>query len=74
MGGGPALYVVEKDVATNTLYVGNEDDPRLFRDTCTLTQMNWLSEVSFPLECQAQIRYRQAPQKCIITSDEEMKK
>ena len=70
VGGGPALYVVEKDVLNNRVVVGEENDERLFRKKCTLSHMNWLTDVSFPLTCEAQIRYRQAPQKCLI--DEHM--
>ena len=66
VGGGPALYVIEKNVETNTLFVGTEDDPRLFQNSCTLTQINWLTDVTYPLHCEAQIRYRQAPQKCLV--------
>ena len=67
VGGGPALYVLEKDVKQNIVIVWEENDSRLFRTTCTLTQMNWLADVTFPLHCEAQIRYRQKAQKCLIT-------
>ncbi|MFA6080261.1 MAG: tRNA 2-thiouridine(34) synthase MnmA [Candidatus Gracilibacteria bacterium] len=67
VGGGPALYVVEKNVETNTLVVGQEDDPRLLNTTCTVGELNWLEDVTLPLNCEAQIRYRQMPQKCTLT-------
>lgn len=72
VGGGPALYVVEKNVETNTLIVWQEDDPRLLSTTCTVWELNWLEDVTLPLNCEAQIRYRQAPQKCSLkmTNDE----
>lgn len=65
VGGGPALYVVEKDVEKNIVIVGTEDDPRLFQDSCILSDMNWFVD-DIPMSCEAQIRYRQAPQKCLI--------
>lgn len=66
IGGGPALYVVEKNVDTNTLIVGNEDDTRLLRSNCIVGELNWLEDIMLPLICEAQIRYRQAAQICRI--------
>ncbi len=63
VGGGPARFVVEKDVEKNIIIVGEEDDARLFRSDCLLIQMNWLTDY-IPDICEAQIRYRQKPQKC----------
>jgi tRNA-uridine 2-sulfurtransferase len=71
VGGGPALFVLEKDVVNNIIIVWTEDDERLFRKSCTLTQMNWLADVIPPLQCEAQIRYRQAPQKCYLEMNNE---
>lgn len=66
VGGGPALYVVEKDVINNRVIVWEENDERLFRKKCTLGNMNWLSDIPEKYSCEAQIRYRQAPQQCSI--------
>ncbi len=66
VGGGPALYVVEKNVENNTIIVWEEDDPRLLSTTCTVWELNWLEDVSLPLNCEAQIRYRQEAQKCSL--------
>ncbi len=66
VGGGPALYVVEKNVETNTLIVWQEDDPRLLSTTCIVWELNWLKDIALPITCEAQIRYRQAPQKCSL--------
>jgi tRNA-specific 2-thiouridylase len=66
VGGGPALFVLEKDVVNNVIIVWTEDDDRLFKKSCTLTDINWLTDASLPLDCEAQIRYRQAPQKCLL--------
>lgn len=71
VGGGPALFVLEKDVVNNIIIVWTEDDERLFRTSCTLTQMNWLTDVPLPLECEAQIRYRQAPQNCHLQMNDQ---
>lgn len=71
VGGGPALFVLEKDVVNNIIIVWTEDDERLFRKSCTLTQMNWLADVALPLECEAQIRYRQAPQSCHLQMNDQ---
>lgn len=67
VGGWPALYVVEKNTETNTVIVGHEDDPRLMSSSCIVGELNWLADILLPLSCEAQIRYRQAPQKCTLT-------
>lgn len=67
VGGWAALYVLEKDVITNTIIVGEENDAELFQKVCLLADMNWLQEMTFPLTCSAQIRYRQEPQPCTLT-------
>ena len=69
VGGGPARFVVEKDVKKNIIIVWNEDDPWLFRTACVLTDMNWLTDVR-PTACEAQIRYRQKPQTCHLVIGE----
>jgi tRNA-uridine 2-sulfurtransferase len=66
VGWWPALYVLEKDVLTNTVIVGEEDDERLYRSSCRITNLNWLVDVADELECEAQIRYRQKAQKCFL--------
>lgn len=70
VGGGPARFVVEKDVEKNIIIVGEENDERLFRTECSLIQMNWLTD-SIPDMCEAQIRYRQKPQTCSLKKQEE---
>lgn len=72
--GGPALFVIEKDVVNNTLIVWREDDARLFKKSCTLTHMNWLADVSFPFDCEAQIRYRQKAQSCTVIRENSKQK
>ena len=58
--------MVEKDVETNTIIVGDETEERLFRTECAVSDLNWISDVSFPFECTTMIRYRQKPQKSRI--------
>lgn len=63
VGGGPALFVVAKDVKKNTITVGNEDELLLYKSECTLIE--WSGEI--PLENKkygAKIRYRQEDQEC----------
>lgn len=37
VGGGPARFVVAKDVKNNTITVGTEEELSLFSSQCTLT-------------------------------------
>ena len=62
-------YVVEKKLAENTLIVGQQHDHPLLKNTSLLTQpLHWINAPpSFPLHCQAQIRYRQDAQNCIVS-------
>lgn len=73
VGGWPALFVLEKDVKNNVIIVWPEDDPRLFRTSCVLTDMNWLVDVKLPLQCEAQIRYRQKAQSCHVNVSQRQK-
>lgn len=43
VGGGPARFVVAKDVKNNTITVGTEEELSLFSSSCTLT--DWVGEV-----------------------------
>lgn len=42
MGGGPALFVVARDVKNNTVTVGTEADLALFSSSCSIT--DWIGE------------------------------
>jgi len=68
-GGGIPFYVAEKDAKTNTLVVceGPNDDA-LFSKELTAESINWISgeTPTFPLRCEARIRYRQALQPCWV--------
>jgi len=64
-------YVVDKKVTDNALVVaqGNEH-PALFKTQLTAADMIWISgePPSFPLNCHAKIRYRQADQACVVSA------
>jgi len=64
-------YVVHKDIASNTLIVGQgHDHPLLFSRSLTASDMHWVAEAvpSAPFTCKAKTRYRQADQACTVTS------
>jgi tRNA-uridine 2-sulfurtransferase len=70
VGGGPARFVVAKDVKNNTITVGTEEELSLFSSQCTLT--DWVGWT--PLEWKiygAKIRYRQEDQMCKMRTDSE---
>lgn len=65
-------YVVEKDVADNTLIVAQGNDhPALFRTQLRAADVLWVSGKApdMPFECSAKIRYRQADQACSIKAE-----
>ena len=62
-------YVIEKDLANNTLIVAQDQNhPRLQRSELTCNQLQWIgnSEPKFPYQCCAKIRYRQPDQECVL--------
>ncbi|MEM6774461.1 MAG: tRNA 2-thiouridine(34) synthase MnmA [Pseudomonadota bacterium] len=65
-------YVAGKDVHNNVLHVvqGN-DHPALYTDALTTGALYWVSgsPPPLPLETRAKVRYRQADQACVLTSD-----
>ena len=65
-------YVVDKDVAENTLIVAQGNDhPALFRTQLHAADVLWVSGEApdMPFECSAKIRYRQADQACSIKTE-----
>ena len=72
--GGP-WFVASKDVTTNTVYVvEGEQHPALFATELYATDLTWIGStpdftLSFPVKCQAKIRYRQQDQDCTIYKD-----
>ena len=60
-------YVMAKDNVNNTLIV-TQAEHDLQQHWLAVSQLNWLvDDVSFPLTCQAKIRYRQADQACRVS-------
>jgi len=66
-------YVVDKDLEHNKLVVAQgNNNPLLFKQTMTVTSPFWISGTlpAPDFECAAKIRYRQADQRCTVTSCE----
>lgn len=61
----PPLFVVAKDLEKNIIYVGEENDSRLFTKEIIVGDINWINQLSSD-QISAQIRYRQKPIKCQI--------
>lgn len=71
LGGKEApLYVIAKDVATNTLTVGSKSDLHVSR--IRITHMHWIGEAQkTPLSCDVRIRYRAPVTPCTLSQDGE---
>ncbi len=70
IGGTGPFYVVKLDYSTNALYVAKDgNDQSIFSDKLTAKKVNWISgeEPQLPLRCEAVIRYRHKPVKCVVT-------
>lgn len=66
---GEPWFVVQKDLATNTLVVAQGDNhPSLMSNRLVADSLNWIagSPPTVPLNCHAKIRYRQDDQACAI--------
>ena len=64
-------YVVEKQLATNTLVVAQgHHHPLLYNSSCSIGELHWISrpEIELPYACSAKIRYRQQDEACNIIS------
>jgi len=70
------LYVVGKNMRTNTLIVAEETQPELYQEELVAKNINWISGnppaggPKLPLTCKARIRYRQPLQKATILKQE----
>lgn len=63
IGGGPALFVVSKDVQRNIIVVGTGDDLALYSRRLIAKDPHWVSgAVALPFRGTAKIRYRQDDQ------------
>ena len=63
-------YVVDKDLAQNTLLVAQgKDHPRLLAQSLNATPVHWINPApDLPLQCSAKTRYRQEDQMCTVES------
>ncbi|MDD2487022.1 MAG: tRNA 2-thiouridine(34) synthase MnmA [Candidatus Gracilibacteria bacterium] len=63
IGGGPALFVIKKDVEKNEIIVGNENELELYSNSLTASKWHWIGDkLSFPIEGSVKVRYRQSDQ------------
>ncbi|MDP2736990.1 MAG: tRNA 2-thiouridine(34) synthase MnmA [bacterium] len=70
IGGTGPYYAAKMDYKKNILYVVNNwNDKLLFRNELMAKNVNWLAgvEPNLPLKCEAVIRYRHKPAKCVVT-------
>jgi len=64
-------YVVEKQLASNTLLVAQgHHHPQLYHTACTIGDLHWINDIdiALPYSCTAKIRYRQHDEACKISS------
>ena len=65
LGGGPARYVIRKDIKKNLLIVGEDDAAELFQKKLIAHHWHWMGKTSkLPLQAKTKIRYRQDDQSC----------
>lgn len=68
-------YVVDKEVASNTLVVAQgAHHPRLYSQGLICDKIHWLislPDYAFPMTCYAKTRYRQEDQACVIAPADE---
>lgn len=70
IGGSGPYYAAKMDYKKNILYVANDgDDKILYNSKLIAKNVNWIAgaEPRLPLKCQAVIRYRHQPIKCVVT-------
>lgn len=74
-GPGDRWFVVKKDPQKNIVYVERgTEHPQLYSDYLECKDISFLikeSEISFPYECSAKIRYRQKDTPCTLTKDKQ---
>lgn len=69
LSNGP-WYVVEKDIKENKLVVVKDNNALLYKKDVPIHDIHWLNKkYKLPLNCLAQIRYRQAWQKAILKNN-----
>lgn len=61
------VFVIKKDIISNTLIVGTSSDEQLFGDDLEMHVLHiFVKDISFPLKAKAKIRYRQQDQECMV--------
>lgn len=76
IGGGPALFVVGKNILQNTITVGTETELQLFSSELTAIEWHWIGrKYEFPFTARAKIRYRQEDQdiECVSVGEGRVK-
>lgn len=67
IGGGPALYVIKKDLAKNELIVGPKESIELYTKQIKIKNLHWLGNShQLPLKAKGKIRYRQTDQRLTL--------
>ena len=67
IGGTGPYYVIGKNVEKNELYVANTaDESWLYSTSCIVSDMNYLADITFPMNVNAKFRYRQEDQPVTI--------
>jgi tRNA-specific 2-thiouridylase len=72
-------YVVDKNLATNELYIVQGDNPLLYNSELAAEQLSFVNEQIFndpimtSFKCYAKVRYRQTEQACTVTIDQQLK-
>lgn len=74
-GAGEApWYVLDKDMESNVLIVGQgHDHPLLYTPALTADEVHWIAgeAPALPLRCMAKVRYRQPDQACTVSPAED---
>ena len=67
MGFGKPMYVVDKDILENKVFLGDETD--LYTNNVIVENVNYISipKLDSPLKCKGKLRYRQTETECTIT-------
>ncbi len=75
-GNSPApWFVADKHIERNELLVVQGDHPLLYHNHLSTSNHHWIADTpTFPVNCQAKIRYRQATQDCTIIEHDNLLK
>ena len=64
------LFVIGKNLKNNTIIVGTNNDPALFKKQIIITNVSWIAGQmpKLPLKCKVRLRHRQELQDAIISA------